>query len=306
MVGAAKAATTTLHAILDQHPEVYCPLLKEPGFFADDDAPRMFDPFSGKAPFDGVSYVRGSMAHHEQVAYIKDAKVYQQLYRRVGNEKAIGDFSTAYLCSINAARKIREFNPKAKIIVMLREPVERALSHYKMDRAIGLVTASFGKSVQAELAALSDSKIHAHWYIRIGLYAAQVERYIKEFPKEQLKVVLYEDFCQAREQTISDIETFLDISHCVSHLDLNVNRSEKPRSQGLVKVIEKMNVRRMIRKSAPRFLIDLGKKVLYKPYTSEMIAKPEDITRLREVFAPDVKRLSTLLDRDLSLWRMSM
>lgn len=302
VVGAAKSATTTLHAILDHHPEVYCPPLKEPGFFADDDAPRMFDPFSRRPPFDGVSYVRGAMSHHEQVAYINDVDVYRQLYRRVADEAAVGDFSTSYLCSLHAARRIRAFDPQAKILMILREPIARAISHYKMDRAIGLVRAPFGELIAAERAALSDAAKSAHWYIRLGLYAAQVERYLNEFPREQVKIVLFEDMKTLRQQTLRDIESFLGVSHQVEHLDLVVNKSEQPRSQQLITLVDRINIRPVVRKICPRALVNFGKILLYKPYTNEVIAAPEDVARLREIFAPDIERLSALINRDLSRW----
>jgi hypothetical protein len=304
VVGAAKSATTTLHAILDRHSEVYCPPLKEPGFFADDDAPRMFDPFSRRPHFDGASYVRGAMAHHEQVAYINDIDVYRQLYRRVTDEVAVGDFSTAYLGSVHAACRIRAFNPQAKVLMILREPIERAVSHYKMDKAIGLVSAPFGELIAAEVAALSDGAKAAHWYIRLGMYAAQVERYLTEFPKEQVKIILFEDIKNYRENTLREIESFLDVSHQVGQLDLVVNKSEQPRSRQLVTIIDRMNMRPLIRKMAPRAFIDFGRSILYKPYTGrEVVAKPDDVARLREIFLPDVERLGTLINRDLSHWQ---
>ncbi len=305
VVGAAKAATTTLHAILDRHPEVYCPPLKEPGYFADANAPQIFDPFSGRPPFDGTSYVRGAMAHHEQVAYIKDAEIYRLLYRRVGGEKAVGDFSTAYLCSVDAAEKIRAFNPAAKIIVVLREPIERALSHYKMDQAIGLVSASFSELVRAELDALHDTTKSAPWYIRLGLYASQVERFLSRFPKDQVKIILFEDFCGARGEIISGIETFLEVTPQVSHLDMVVNKSEQPRSREIVRLIERMNIRPMIRKMVPRPVIDLGKRILYKPYKEKPAVEPEVLAQVQEVVEPDVRRLGTLINRDLSHWQAS-
>lgn len=304
VVGAAKSATTTLHAIFDRHSEVYCPPLKEPGFFADDEAPQMFDPFSRRPPFDGVSYVDGAMSHFEQVAYIDDIEVYRKLYRRVGDEKVVGDFSTAYLCSAYAASRIKAFHPQAKVLMVLREPVDRAISHYKMDRAIGLVSAPFRDLIAAELAALSDHGKTAHWYIRLGLYAEQVERYLAEFPKENVKIVLFEDIKKSREQTLRDIEAFLDVSPQVSHHDVVVNKSERPRNARIVELIDALNLRPLVRRMAPRPLIKFGKRMLYKPYTAEeVIATKDDIATLREVFAPNVKRLSKLIGRDLSHWQ---
>ncbi|MFO1154508.1 MAG: sulfotransferase [Rhodospirillales bacterium] len=306
VVGAAKSATTTLHAILDRHSEVYCPPLKEPGFFADDDAPGMFDPFSGRPPFDGASYVRGAMAHHEQVAYITDLDVYRQLYRRVGGEKIVGDFSTAYLCSVHAAARIKAFDPKAKILMILREPIDRAISHYKMDRAIGLASSSFSDLIAAEMAALLDQTKVAHRYIRLGLYAEQVERYLKEFPIGQVKIVLFEDIKNAREKTLREIEAFLGVSHEVAQLDLVVNKSEQPRSRHLVEIIDKLNIRPLIRRLVPKSVIAFGKSALYKPYAGEVIATPDDVARLQAIFAPDVKRLSAAIDRDLSAWQSAI
>jgi hypothetical protein len=144
----------------------------------------------------------------------------------------------------------------------------------------------------------------AYWYVRLGLYAGQVERYLAAFPREQVKVILFEDFARKREQVVAEIEDHLGVPNQVGHLDLVVNKSVKPRSQLLVDLIEKSNIRPLIRRVVPKPMITRARELLFKPYADAEapVAAAADLARIRQVCADDVRRLARLIDRDLDHW----
>ena len=117
IVGAPKAGTTSLYHYLEEHPEVYMSPIKETNFFS-------------------------SKQMQEQELYydatpIQSKNQYLELFKDVSQEKQVGEASVSYLYYTGVAKKILEFNPKAKIVIMLRNPVERAFSHYLMDKRLG-------------------------------------------------------------------------------------------------------------------------------------------------------------------------
>src|SRR5262245_16436607 len=112
IVGAAKAGTTSLHAYLSAHPQVFMPALKEPHYFADFELSPEFDNF---------------------MPVIRDQPAYQDLFRGSQGSTAVGEASPSYLCDPAAAARIKAAIPDAKIVISLRNPVDRAYSHYLMD-----------------------------------------------------------------------------------------------------------------------------------------------------------------------------
>ena len=128
IVGAPKAGTTSLYHYLEEHPEVYMSPIKETNFFS-------------------------SKQMQEQELYydatpIQSKNQYLELFKDVSQEKQVGEASVSYLYYTGVAKKILEFNPKAKIVIMLRNPVDRAFSHFLMDKRLGLSISSFMDVIQ--------------------------------------------------------------------------------------------------------------------------------------------------------------
>ena len=118
IVGAPKAGTTSLHHYLKQHPDVYVPERKEMHFFSQ---PEVLN------------------TYYETEEMVKSSDEYEKHYEDASNEQICGDITPSYLYNNNAANRIYSFSPEAKIIIILRDPVERAISHYLMDVRKGFV-----------------------------------------------------------------------------------------------------------------------------------------------------------------------
>ncbi len=134
LVGAPKAGTTSLYHYLDQHPQVYMSAIKEPHVFAAEVREENFDPELRRGIARDTRGVReflsGSMRRKRFSGIVADWEGYLRLFADAGAELALGEASACYLWSPTAAERIAGRIPDAKILVMLRNPAERAFSQY--------------------------------------------------------------------------------------------------------------------------------------------------------------------------------
>jgi hypothetical protein len=184
IIGAAKSGTTSLQAYLDQHADVFFSPSKEPNYFALADIPL---PQPGPAPPDVLYHL---LYRHS----VTDYETYLALFEGVGSQRAVGEASVRYLYYPEAPGRIRALLPDARLVAVLREPVSRLYSHYCMNVQYQLEPLDLQAAIEAE-----PSRREAAWgwdwhYVAIGRYAEQLERYFALFDREQIKVVLYDDF----------------------------------------------------------------------------------------------------------------
>jgi len=184
VIGAAKAGTTSLWNYLRDHPQIHLGPIKEPNFFAyGSEGPNVVGP----APAEDLR----ARLHADTVT---DADRYRQLFADAGDCQVTGEASVRYLYKPAAAARIAEARPDARLIVMLRDPVDRLRSHHTMNRSWGLEPLGLVDALAAE-----DERVAAGWgwdwhYVRVGRYAEQVERYLNLFGREQMLFVSYDHF----------------------------------------------------------------------------------------------------------------
>ena len=139
IVGAAKAGTSALHAILSEHPNIFMSPVKEPNYFSSD---LLVDNFNSeqkkKFKNEKIQFLNNGAVRPCHQLYVRNKTDYLRLFKDADSKvKYCGEASVSYLFSKIAAQKIKEFNPVSKIIIILRNPVERAFSHFLMDLKIG-------------------------------------------------------------------------------------------------------------------------------------------------------------------------
>jgi hypothetical protein len=176
VVGAARAGTTSVGRYLGEHPQVYMSPVKEPSYFARDIV--------------NVE-IRGRWRRN-QGGVVVDWEQYKGLFRNAAGESAVGEASTAYLISPEAPGKIRSSLPDARVVILLRSPVERAFSTYRMFRRQGQLRVSLGEVLRNQ-----DSRDMAEWRRKIletRKIARGVERFLTQFPENQIRWYYYEEF----------------------------------------------------------------------------------------------------------------
>lgn len=303
VVGAAKAGTTSIYQYLQQHPQVYLSPIKEANYFAKDiplDKIRK-DYYKGGA-LDVASYVETDLSEQIHIAFVEQEAHYRKLFKNVKDEKAVGEISNAYLHSEVAAEEIYAANPDMKIIMILRDPIKRAFSHYKMTLRIGLVKDSFYEELQRDYNATEKGFRVTHLYVEMGQYADQVQRFLKVFPREQVKIFLFDDLRSDVAGLIDDMLGFLGVdTKDAVDTSFQANKASVPKNAGLVHFLRKTGIRKVAKNLAPRFIADAAKKFFYKQKDDLTITQRER-DFLRPLFEEDVRRLEKILDRDLSHW----
>lgn len=290
LIGAAKAGTSSIHNYLKQHPDVFLSTVKEPRFFA-------FDARETEQvrPWD----------RHWADRLVVTKEEYERLFERVASERAIGESSTIYLASQHAASRIKHHVPDAKLIASLRNPIDRAYSHYQMCRALGLEPlGTFEEAIAAEESRSTPGLIQPWNYLRRGLYFEQLRGYLELFDREQIHVVLFEDLSRDPKAVLQSFCRFLGVDDTFQFdtaKQSNVGRQYRSRRLG--RVISSAD---RAKGFVPQRLRGRARHVLRRLDNLNRGTQPpvKEQTRraLAEHYAEDVAELESLLDRDLSHW----
>ncbi len=273
-VGAQKSGTTSIHDILNAHPEVFVPREKELHFFDDN-----------------KNFTRG----HEY---------YERFFKAVQNETAVGEITPSYMFLEDVPGRIRAtLSDGVRLIFMLRNPADRAFSHYLMSRWQGYETETFLRALELEGDRL---KVGGHVerlsfsYLERGFYSACIKRYLRHFSREQMHFVIFDDeFMQRREDTLRGLFEFLGVQSDVRiSTDAHSHKTVLPRFGPLNRIMR--NIR--------PFLSEILPKGLKHSVKSRLGHSPEKIDPdvrekvLKEHFMDDIHELEELLGRDLRIW----
>ena len=236
IIGAQKAGSTALDQCLRQHPDIGMAAVKEVHYFDDEERFR-----------------NGTNDHTAYEAHFPTGK------------RFLGEATPIYLWWKPACERIHRYNPAMKLIAVLRDPVERAFSHWNMEFNRGAEVRDFRSSIQAELdrrARVPNEQHRVVSYLGRGFYAEQIERFHRSFDRRQLLCIKYEDL------------------------------REDPQPQ-IARIFDHIGALPLPDPLLPSQL----NKGLYSR-SLDMETRQE----LREIFGPDIRRLERLLGWDLSAW----
>jgi hypothetical protein len=195
IVGAQKSGTTTLHAYLKEHPEIIMSARKEVHFFNKDEFFETIEP--------DYSY------YH---SFFDEELINTQI---IGlNKKLLGEATPAYLYCRDAAKRIWQYNPSMKIIIILRNPIDRAFSHWNMEVSRGAESLSFSDALKYEPERCKQALPAQHYvysYLDRGFYSAQIREYWRFFSKQQVLVIKYDELVKAREKVLQEVFGFLGV-----------------------------------------------------------------------------------------------
>ena len=287
ILGAAKAGTTTLHDLLKQLPEVYFPFSKEPLFFS-----------------------RDSLYEKGLDWYV------QTFYKNASAFPLRGDATPHYLYwSEKVAPRLRSLYPDGPMmIVLLRDPTERAYSWYWNMIREGRENLAFEAALQAEEERLqkNDQEFRQlgamiFGYVRGSCYAQLLEPFLESFPKKNFHFILYEDLRHNLNRTMQDLTAFLGMPPQDREFQpVASNVSALPRSMSFQRWLRKQSVwRETLKTILPMEFRHSLKLQLIKmnlrpaPYV-EMT--PETEVYLRNLFADGILDLQDIIGRDLSAW----
>jgi hypothetical protein len=304
VVGAAKAGTTSLYHYLRAHPQIYMSSIKEPHYFAKDiDVASFSGNYEKTLLPDPCGFIGSDMRDAAHSAHVTEWNHYVQLFRKASGEKAIGEASNSYLYSSRGAAEIRAAVPDARIIVILRNPVERAFSQYLMDVRIGLARRSFIEEIERDLRRPDKSWGNdSRCYVETGLYYEQVLRYLEHFPRERVAVFLFEEMQRDLLGLLRRIYGFLGVDPSFVPSNLRrFNQAQLPRIALVNVVLYRTGLKTLLQRALPMRMKDLLKRAYYTEATSLRLTTA-DRTRMTGLFRDDVRRLERLIGRDLAHW----
>lgn len=300
LVGAPKAGTTALYDALHTHTDIFVSPIKEPNYFCTDLNSQSIPPqLHDRLPLDIESYLNSDPRPVLQTAWIVNEDFYSRLFEGAQSFVAIGECSTTYLYSRVAARRIREFNPSAKIIAILRDPVDRAWSHFLMDRRIGIANEGFRQTVMQEFegnARWENSRL----YLALGKYGEQLSRYYDNFPSEQILVLRYDRLREYPSEIFMRICAFLGVAPS-DEMITRQNVAQEARFRRINRWLHTSGIKKRLRVLFPSVI----KRQLRKAWFRHQIEPhPDEEFRqeMRKWFSDDLAIASRLTGLDLSDW----
>lgn len=291
-IGAPRSGTTWIAKCLMEHPEISFPYAKELNYFSKTRANKT------KSEYE-ISGING----------------YLSLFKSVPSNKVKGEYSTYYLADPNAAKLIKKHFPNIKIIVSLREPVERAYSDYGNIKLSDLEEKdSFEKAFNRKGMGLDSYKDR-------GMYFEQLKEYYKLFPKKNIHVIIYDDIKKNPGKVMHDLYKFLGVNSNFNPPSLN--KKENPQEETKFKPLRYViNTLRRITNALEK--LGLGKAISFtkrvtkinklfnnlnkmnkkevKEESKEKLS-PELKKKLKKVYAKDIKQLEKLINRNLRPWK---
>jgi hypothetical protein len=303
IVGHPKCGTTALHGMLRRHPQVYMPSIKEPRFFAGDMYGSSRGARRGKLPDTLAGYLA--------------------LFDAAGPEQRAGEASPLYLASRTAAEEIAQLQPAARIVAVLREPASFLRSlHMQFVESHIEPKNDFGKAIALEDARRRGRHMpralqfrqHVLMYSEHVRYVEQLRRYHAAFPREQVMVLIYDDFREDNEATVRRVLRFLDADEHAPVEVVKANPTVRVRSRRLDETVRAVSLgsgpvsrsaKRVIKALAPR---DVRRAALATVWRHGVYGTPQPpderlMAELRRRFKGEVVALSEYLNRDLvKLW----
>lgn len=293
IVGAPKCGTTAMYEYLRAHPDIYMPEeAKEPHYFAQE-----FQPWRANSP--------------------KTLEAYLKLFEKAGEAKRIGEASVFYLYSETAAQNIHDFDPDAKIIIMLRNPVDMVYSLYAQQVYNGDETLpTLEAALEAEAARKYGQMIPRRaigkglLYREIGKYAQQVQRYYEMFGSGNIHIILFDDFTADVGAAYQKTLEFLSVDTSFVPTFERVNANKKPRFPALNRIIKKPPMWYVYVKAMPRRLFPASVRLHFNQNIKKIMVvhearlpmQPQTKRQLQDDFREDIDALGDLLGRDLSHW----
>ena len=290
VIGAARAGTTALYSYLRQHPQVFMPSVKEPNFFAYRD--RALD---CRGP--GADFINNS---------VTKAADYEALFAGAPKGAVLGEASPLYLYEPAAPANIRATIPDARMIAILRNPVEQAFSHFMYATKYRIETVE--RFEDALL--LEDERMAKGWqplfgYSRFPRYGEQLARYFALFPRDQILIRTYEEFGSEPDRVIADIFGHIGVDTGFRpDMSEKANAGGRPKSRLFQDFLMKPNpITGAIGLVVPKDLrLRIRDRLAKANMTREDSVPAAAKAILLDRLGDDIRALQDLIGRDLSGW----
>lgn len=286
IIGAPKCGTTALWHFLNQHPGVCMSENKEPRFFS-----QVKGSMEKKISGDGAR-LSGT--------YNRGLKWYNSLFINYKIGQLAGEASTIYFATEDSPGLIYNHNPEIKLILMLRHPVKRLYSHYWQEHKLGFNFPAFNVMVQ-------ENNPRFRYYKKTSHYRQNLERYFQYFKREQVLILVQEEFNVEPGQHLEKVYQFLQLPPHEVNVNDRVNDQVTPKNKKLAFLLMYMRFIK-IDKVIPGFISKKMKKLrnkLMHKNTKPFQYQPMDenlFKKLQEEFVQDIDFVEQILGRQIKAW----
>ena len=290
IVGMSRCGTTSLYHYLKEHPDIFMSRVKEPSFFL-----AQFHP----VPENGIG--------DDRKKYYKDYADYCGLFEKAGNRRPVGEASADNLYHAEKAIPyIQKYLGNPKIIICLRNPVERAFSAYTFLVSENREFLSFEEGLIQEEKRRRDGWRHIWFYRDAGFYFRGVKAYLDNF--SDAKICLFDDLEKRPLSLVQDVYRFLGVdSSYVPDVRARYKTSGIPRSQKINRLFEEPTPLRSLVRGIGKLLLKEDGWIKWRDrlkgqsYAGATM-RPETRRYLESVYREDILKLQNLINRDLSPW----
>lgn len=291
IVGAAKCGTSSLHSYLNQHSDIFMPTFNKEGMKVKE--PR---------------FLIKDIVESRLQKGVWNWDEYQALFDEAGDQSALGEATVLYLYFYNhAIKNIKKYlGEEVKIIIMLRNPIDRAYSAYSFASRTIQENKSFKEAIDSAMTRYKNNKFVSPMilYKELGLYAKMVEAYQKNF--SNVHIILFDDFISDTSKEVKKVFKFLGVTTEEVNTREVINAGGKRWRSSLIKrvIMGDNKLKRCFKILLPnnfRFYIKECVKNLFTAEAGEIDDLVKD--ELRVYFKEDILKLERLIGRDLSIWQ---
>ncbi|MYM65134.1 sulfotransferase [Pseudomaricurvus sp. HS19] len=281
LIGVPKAGTTSIHEVLSAQDHIFMSELKEPHFF------------SNVGDF-GIS----------QKNIRSDSDYYKLFSKASAGDRVIGESSTSYFYSKPAMESIKEVCPDAKILIVLRDPIDRLLSHWSMDVREGVQKKSLFDAIEEDYSRSEKGYRVSHMYIECGRYYEGVKNAMEIFGGDNVFICLFDDLMESPSHFYKRLFVWLGLSGSF----YSVSKLSHSNKAGEVKnvVARKLFHFRPLRRFLAYWLSGSIKAVLRSLIMSpagKVYISVEEEEKLAKFFSKDLDNLIRDYDLNVSSWR---
>ena len=287
IVGVQKAGTTSIYNYLREHPQVYMSSVKETNFLEKD--------WENLPP------------EQQNKNGIVTLEKYSELFAGVKDEIAIGEASPNYLFHYeSSAARIKKYVPNAKLIVVLRNPVERAYSDHLMHMRDAIGYRSLSEQIKYSS--------HKSFILRKGFYYIPLKYYFDQFGQEQIKVFFYDDLRDNSQEFMQSIYQYLGVNdEFVPNTTRKAQVAKIPKNKTINNLLNRKNILRSTTASILKKVMSVETRqklrdrlINLNSQTKKAVPlSAEDRQQLIELYREDILQLQDLVGRDLSKWLMA-
>ena len=289
VIGAGRSGTTSLDRYLRQHPEIYLTPRKAPSYFFCSGLGRIDDP---------------SLWLVARNYFVPKLDDYEALFANARPGQTTGEVSPVYLATVHAAPEIASLIPAAKLIAVIRSPVDRVYARFVARHRDGLERRPFAEVVRDDLREPLIRDVAFGTYLAAGFCSHFLQSYVDRFPPEQICVHLFDDLLADPAAVMVDLFDFLGVdSRCVVDTSTRHNRSGGVIRQPLARSLWTRTA--LARAAVRRYVPARARDAVFSAFTRDLVPMPIDPklrAELIDLYRDEVDTLGQLLGRDLSHW----